>query len=52
MRFHNGKVQLFFVRCPKPDNIMNYASQKELTKNTITFNEIQNTQLLIHIIIK
>lgn len=32
MRFHNGKVQLFFAHCPKPDNIMNYTSQNELTK--------------------
>lgn len=43
MRFHNGKVQLFFVRCPKPDNAMNYVSQKELTKHNNFQSDMEHT---------
>ncbi|EOQ32273.1 UNVERIFIED_ORG: hypothetical protein FHU00_3838 [Citrobacter freundii] len=52
MRFHKGKVQLFFASRPKPDNTTNTPASDTKNKNTYPFNEILHNTPLKHIINK
>lgn len=52
MRFHKGKVQLFFASRPKPDNTTNTLASDTKDKKTHSFNEISHKTFLKHIINK